>query len=232
VSGIAVGLVLASSSFFLLVMLLHGELYALRPPARFLSRYYLVISAGGALGGAFVSLAAPFLFKLQFEYPLLLALALGLLLTVTFVHGVRLLQNYWLNAAATVGIIVTGLGMTIAKMIGPQALEGSDTTISYYRNVYWADARRGHAGAAIVFAWNDDARHAAGRRERVAPPDQLLQRPIRRRHGLPLPHGRRKTATPPDWRDRPRRRHPRGLLTRGAVCRCRAGRARGDLLRA
>ena len=56
---------------------LHGELYALRPAARFLSRYYLVISAGGALGGAFVSLAAPFLFKVQLEYPLLLALALG-----------------------------------------------------------------------------------------------------------------------------------------------------------
>ena len=55
-------------------MLLHGELYALRPAARFLSRYYLVISAGGALGGAFVSLAAPFLFQIQLEYPLLLAL--------------------------------------------------------------------------------------------------------------------------------------------------------------
>ena len=136
VSGITVGLVLASSAFFLLVMLLHGELYALRPPARFLSRYYLMVSGGGAIGGAFVSLAAPFLFKLQFEYPLMLALALGALLTVTLVQGVRLLQNYWLNAAATIGIIVAGLGMTVAKMIGPQALEGSDTTITYYRNIY------------------------------------------------------------------------------------------------
>jgi hypothetical protein len=136
VSGITVGLVLASSAFFLLVMFLHGELYALRPPARFLSRYYVVISAGGAVGGAFVSLAAPFLFKLQFEYPLLLGLALGVLLTVTLVHGVRLLQNYWLNAAATIGIIVAGLGLTVAKMVGPQALEGSETKIAYYRNVY------------------------------------------------------------------------------------------------
>ena len=136
ISGITVGLVLASAAFFLLVMLLHGELYALRPAARFLSRYYVAIAAGGAIGGAFVSLAAPFLFKLPFEYPLLLALALGVLLTVTLVHNVRLLQNYWLNAAATVGIIVTGLGFTVTKMTAPQALFEKDTKISFYRNIY------------------------------------------------------------------------------------------------
>ena len=136
VSGITVGLVLASSAFFFLVMLLHGELYALRPAARFLSRYYLVISAGGALGGAFVSLAAPFLFKVQLEYPLLLSLALAVLVTVTLVHGVRLLQNYWLNLAATLGVVVTGIGLTIGKTTAPLAYEGGDTKISYYRNVY------------------------------------------------------------------------------------------------
>ena len=136
VSGITVGLVLASSAFFLLVMLLHGELYALRPAARYLSRYYVAIAAGGAVGGAFVSLAAPYLFKLQYEYPLLLALALAVILVVTHVHNVRLLQNYWLNAAATVGIIVTGIGFTIGRMAAPQALLGSDTKIVYYRNIY------------------------------------------------------------------------------------------------
>ena len=136
ISGITVGLVLAATSFFLLVMLLHGELYALRPAARFLSRYYLVISAGGAIGGAFVSLAAPFLFKVQLEYPLLLALALGVLFTVTLVHDVRLLQNYWLNLAATIGIITSGLGFTLARMAAAQAFVGEGTEIAYYRNIY------------------------------------------------------------------------------------------------
>ncbi len=136
VSGITVGLVLASSSFFLLVMLLHGELYALRPGARFLSRYYLVISAGGAAGGAFVSLAAPSLFKVQFEYPLLLALALAVLFAVTLVRGARLLQNFWLNLIATIGIIATGLGFTTGRIAAPLAFEGKDTKISYYRNIY------------------------------------------------------------------------------------------------
>ena len=136
VSGINVGLALASTTFFLLVMLLHGELYVLRPAAQFLSRYYLLISAGGALGGAFVSLASPFLFKVQLEYPILLGLALAVLLTVSFLHGVRLLQNYWLNLAATAAIIFVGLGMTIRKMAAPLVFDSSDTKISYYRNIY------------------------------------------------------------------------------------------------
>jgi hypothetical protein len=136
VSGINVGIALTSVAFFLLVMLLHGELYELRPAARFLSRYYVVIAAGGAVGGAFVSLAAPFLFKIQLEYPLLLALALGVLVVVTQVHRVRLLQNYWLNAIATVGIIVVGLGLTTKRMMAPQALGGSDLKTTYYRNIY------------------------------------------------------------------------------------------------
>lgn len=135
-SGITVGLALASTAFFLLVMLLHGELYALRPAARFLSRYYLAISAGGALGGAFVSLAAPLLFKLQLEYPLLLGLALAVLLWVTLVHDVRLLQNYRLNLAAAIALIVAGLGLTIEEMAAPQSLHSEDTKIFYYRNVY------------------------------------------------------------------------------------------------
>ncbi|CAN5605029.1 fused MFS/spermidine synthase [soil metagenome] len=134
-SGVTVGLVLTSSAFFFLVMLLHGELYALRPAAGFLSRYYLAISAGGAAGGAFVSLAAPWLFKVPLEYPLLLALALAVLFAVTTVHGVRLLQNVWLNLIATIGIIVLGLGFTVNKMAGP-LLSGEETETSYYRNIY------------------------------------------------------------------------------------------------
>jgi hypothetical protein len=136
VSGVNAGIALASATFFFLVMLLHGELYVLRPAPRFLSRYYMAIAAGGALGGAFVSLAAPVLFKVPFEYPLLLGLALSVLLVVSHVHRVRLLQNASLNLAVTLALIVTGLWYTVAKMAGPQALGGADLKIFYYRNFY------------------------------------------------------------------------------------------------
>jgi len=43
-------------------MIMHGELYRLRPPPRSLTAFYLCISGGGALGGLFVGLLAPILF--------------------------------------------------------------------------------------------------------------------------------------------------------------------------
>jgi hypothetical protein len=59
---------------------LHGELARLKPPPRGLTGYYLLIAAGGALGTAFVTFAAPFLFADYWEYHTALALAWGLAL--------------------------------------------------------------------------------------------------------------------------------------------------------
>ncbi|MBN1662770.1 MAG: fused MFS/spermidine synthase [Deltaproteobacteria bacterium] len=50
------------AGLFLCCMICHGELYRLRPPVRYLTSYYLMIAAGGALGGFFVVVLAPFLF--------------------------------------------------------------------------------------------------------------------------------------------------------------------------
>jgi hypothetical protein len=52
---------------FACCMVCHGEVYRLRPAARRLTGYYLSISAGGACGGLFVAIGAPFLFKNYFE---------------------------------------------------------------------------------------------------------------------------------------------------------------------
>jgi hypothetical protein len=52
-------------------MVCHGELYRLRPPPEQLTAYYLAISLGGALGGVFVALLAPALFKTLMETPIL-----------------------------------------------------------------------------------------------------------------------------------------------------------------
>ena len=59
-------------------MACHGELVRLRPGAARLTQFYLVIAAGGAAGGAFVSLAAPFLFSGLWE--LYIAVLLGWIL--------------------------------------------------------------------------------------------------------------------------------------------------------
>ena len=61
---------------FSFCMVLHGELYRWRPAPQRLTLFYLSTSGGGALGGLFVGLAAPFLFydyhELEFGILLLL----------------------------------------------------------------------------------------------------------------------------------------------------------------
>ncbi len=61
--------------FFFTALMCHHELAALRPPARHLTKFYLVMSLGGALGGAFNALLAPQLFTVPVEYAIVLALA-------------------------------------------------------------------------------------------------------------------------------------------------------------
>jgi SAM-dependent methyltransferase len=63
-------------------MACHGELYRLRPVPERLTAYYLAIALGGALGGVFVALVAPALFRTLLETPLL---ALTLAALVTFI---------------------------------------------------------------------------------------------------------------------------------------------------
>jgi hypothetical protein len=63
-------------SFFVTALVCHGELAADRPPARFLTEFYLWMSVGGMLGGTFNALFAPLIpwFGL-FEFPLAVVLS-------------------------------------------------------------------------------------------------------------------------------------------------------------
>jgi hypothetical protein len=55
---------------FLICMVCHGELVKFKPAPQYLTSFYLSISAGGALGGLFVALICPLVFKLHFELSL------------------------------------------------------------------------------------------------------------------------------------------------------------------
>ena len=67
---------------FAACMLCHGELYLLRPPATYLTSFYLMVSIGGAFGGIFVSLIAPVIFNGYWEFFVGLAMTIAILLTV------------------------------------------------------------------------------------------------------------------------------------------------------
>ncbi|MCC6537974.1 MAG: spermidine synthase [Bryobacterales bacterium] len=62
-----------SAGLFIVCMVCHGELAQRKPAPRHLTSFFLMLSAGGALGGIFVGLVAPYLFIAYFE----LAVAIG-----------------------------------------------------------------------------------------------------------------------------------------------------------
>lgn len=73
---ITLSLVTHLALFVVNALVCHAALYRLRPPSHHLTFFYAAMSLGGALGGAFASLAAPLLFSSVVEYPLLLVMAL------------------------------------------------------------------------------------------------------------------------------------------------------------
>lgn len=80
-------IVLNLVAFALLTLMCHGELYARRPSPQRLTEFYLCTSFGGVIGGAFAGLAAPHLFNGNYEYPILIALAL-LCMPGVFTRGI------------------------------------------------------------------------------------------------------------------------------------------------
>ncbi|MPZ57292.1 MAG: class I SAM-dependent methyltransferase [Rhizobiales bacterium] len=63
-------------AFFLCAMVCHGELARRRPTPRYLTAFYMWMSAGGMLGGISAGLIAPHVFSWVAEYPLLIVLAI------------------------------------------------------------------------------------------------------------------------------------------------------------
>ncbi len=72
---------------FVLCMFCHGELALRRPDATVLTRFYLMVAAGGVLGGLLVGVVAPLLLSDYLELPVLLT---ALLFAVGLLHTGRL----------------------------------------------------------------------------------------------------------------------------------------------
>ena len=87
-------------ALFFIGLTCHGELSASRPAARYLTGFYLLLSIGGALGGVFNALIAPYVFHTVAEYPLTLVLACAILPTLGVVGGQK--RDRFFDVAAPV----------------------------------------------------------------------------------------------------------------------------------
>ena len=118
---------------FFVSMICHGELVRLRPPPSQLTAFYLLIAAGGVLGGAFVAVICPFLFKTYWEFKLGLLASFLLAMMIVFREGrtawfARLPVLKW----ATLLVGVVGLYLASSVSIGTNVGIPVETRRSFY----------------------------------------------------------------------------------------------------
>lgn len=97
-------------TFGIMAFALHGWLARLRPVPAHLTRFYLCLSIGGALGGALNGLVAPLVLREALEYPVVLLVA-----SITaFMLAQRATGEGWITRQLTIAaqVILLVLGLT------------------------------------------------------------------------------------------------------------------------
>jgi len=105
-------LILHVIAFFLAIMVCHGELAKRRPPTQYLTRFYLIMSFAGMLGGMFNTFVAPFIFNGIYEYPIMIVAALLLR------PGLPLALNRRLLWQLLPPILLLGIGLGLYAWVG------------------------------------------------------------------------------------------------------------------
>lgn len=113
------GMALAFASVALLFMIavsLHGRLYDLRPHPSRLTLFYLVMSAGGALGGAFTAIVAPVVFDWVWEHPLLVVVA-AMLIPLSPMFNWHRLEGLDPGLARIAALLLVGTALFFAHLL-------------------------------------------------------------------------------------------------------------------
>lgn len=91
---------LYSAGLFVCCMFAHGELAAMRPSPRYLTRFYLMLSLGGAAGGLLVGIVAPKFFSGYWE------VGIGLIATALALVWLTRASALWIRATTVLVLAV------------------------------------------------------------------------------------------------------------------------------
>ncbi|MFZ5829847.1 MAG: spermidine synthase [Planctomycetota bacterium] len=166
-----VQLALAMAGLFFGCMVCHGELVRLRPQPRYLTEFYLMIAAGGALGGASVSILAPLVFNSFLEWPIGLTLFFAVSVAALVVTAAKMAiwivyswhkwsnPRRWVVASAAAIFFLAALTgivgyqrflrdelLEIGSLYKASLSETDDTVLAAVRNFYGAIKVEGYGG--------------------------------------------------------------------------------------
>lgn len=120
------------SMLFMVCMLCHGEAARHKPAPAQLTKFYLCVAVGGALGGLYVSILAPLLFTTYFELNLGLALSFLVALTVLGRRGWR----SWLRRPTIRVAFCAVMTIALVTVGGAQFATGRGDWLDAKRNFY------------------------------------------------------------------------------------------------
>jgi len=138
-----------SAGLLVCCMLCHGELARRRPAPRYLTLFYLMVSLGGALGGTFVTLIAPRIFKSLLELPLAIG---ACAIVAALVMGDSAFKRP--PRAVTILFAVVSLAGVAAALILPVTV-GSPPVLALHFKQALAAAACSILGAVILFYGTD-----------------------------------------------------------------------------
>ena len=197
------------AGLFIACMFCHGELARLKPAPRYLTRFYLMISLGGAVGSALVGIVAPLVLPAYFE------LAGGLV-------ALRAAARCGRSGAGTSCFVVLAVAALLLRRSGAASgrSASSTTTRSSRRAISTAccacrnERRRGREPPPLADPRHDHARHAVSRRPSYAArPTTYYTQTSGIGRLLESLHPRMRPAQ--GRRHRPRHRHDRNLRQQG-----------------
>ena len=158
---------------FFCCMACHGELARRKPAPRWLTSFFLMLSIGGALGGMFVALLSPFLFKTYLELPISLLACVSLVSAVLYRDRAISFAGWWsriqLGGAAGVALSLIFL-LTVSET--DWELKQRLLTRNFYGELRVADEKEG--GQDVRHLFHGTINHgsqilnAAGRRKAVS----------------------------------------------------------------
>ncbi len=136
-------------TLFAACMLCHGELFRLRPGSRQLTRYYLFIAAGGAVGSLLVAVVAPLVLPDYFE------LQIGLTLLVYLIGVLSLLyRSKSLASGVAAGVLASIVAVPALRASGTNFIEWIFSFViqlGFFFRQYWGEILFGFILLVVCF---------------------------------------------------------------------------------
>jgi len=138
------------AGLFVLCMFLHGEMARLRPAARWLTRFYLMLSLGGAIGGIAVGLIAPHVLPAYYE--------LGVGLVLSALAGAAVLRGRRFGLAGGVAVAAC-CAWFLALQVHGDTTGAREMTRNFYGSLITIDTHRDNPADNVRKMFHGSVKH-------------------------------------------------------------------------